>query len=591
MVANSQLIIFAIRAGLRLYAAGRKSYVEATLDRPLVLPLPQGPNINAASARMFFKNDIRGKEIAKVEENERIRILLAAADTGELDSAGEEEFKQIYFTYLRELNPDNFNYPVMTDEPKGHELVAIMTIRQWSKGELGDRPTALQRVAGTLVNVAVDYFVHSPEAISERRPVGRALKAFLDALDTIDFAQAPPSDIAGDLLISVVESVGYHPELIGNTETEKKLVQNVATTLSKAAKEHLGNAPTDIRWEGSAWLQMISRAVVKGGFDTVLADPNTVLGAGDAGAKFIQEVGGTISNLLVGPDRLRFRELMSGEGVNTVVKSALQAIAKNPGILRIDNQGFHHIFVGVADGLSQQPNLLTADIFPEIVRLVLDKSAANLELVWPEGTTDPAKHLLLTGTRQLFTAIAAGSREAGWPTLTRNQILDIAATLFDEILDNPDWLLQKADLGNDSALSVTVRAVLESLQMVEKQRFSGDAVTAVLSAAFKATAMRLELLKKLPAGGTDAGKMAISAAIDAVIESAFGDKVSANEKWIRARNSALVIGLKVALNGLAKIGSEQRHIDVLRHSFGALMDRRLIAEKMAENIEQLLEAA
>ncbi len=591
MVANSQFVIFAIQAGLRLYAVGRKAYVEATLDRPLILPLPRGPGISAASARMFFKNDPIGKEIAKKEEHERIRVLLAAADSGTLDPARKDEFKQIYFTFLRELKPDNFDDPVMSDEPKGHELVAIMTIRQWSKGELGEHPSALQRIAGTLVNIAVDYFVHTPEAISEKRPTGRALKAFLEAIDMVDFAEAPPSDIAGDLMISVIESVSAHPDLIGNTETERKLVQNVTVTLSKAAKTHLEEVPLEIRWEGSAWLQMISRAVVKGSFDTVLADPNTVLGVGDPEAKFIQEVGGTISDLLVGPDRLRFQKLMSGEGVNVVIKSALQATAKNPDILRIDNQGLRNIMVGVADGLSQQPNLLTGDIFPEIARLVLEKSAANLELVWPEGAADPARHLLITGTRQLFATIAEGSREMGWPTLTRTQILGIAEVMFDEIIENPDWLLEKADLGGDSALSVTVRAALDSLRKVEKSRFSCDAAAAVISAAVKATAMRLELLDVLPPGGADAGKLALNAAIDAVFESALGNDISAKEKWMRARNSTLVVGLEVALNELAKIGTEQRHIDVLRRDFGALIDKRITAEELAENLEPLLIAA
>ncbi|MBT8364754.1 MAG: hypothetical protein KJP23_08620 [Deltaproteobacteria bacterium] len=594
MTANSQLVLFAIQAGRRLYATGRKAYVEATLDRPLILPFPRGPGITAASARTFFKTDPKGKEIAKIEENERIRVLLAAADSGALDSDGEEEFTQIYFTYLREIHPKIFvdlNDPILSDEPKGHEIVAIMTIRQWSKGELGDRPSALQRIAGTLVNIAVDYFVHTPGAISEKRPSGRALKAFLEAIDKLDFAEAPPADIAGDLLISVVESVGTHPDLIGNTETEKKLVQNITTTLSKSAKTHLEDVPMDIRWEGSAWLQMISRAVVKGSFDTVLADPNTVLGVGDPEASFIQEVGGTISDLLIGPDRLRFQALMSGEGVNTVIKSALQATAKNPDILRIDNQGLRNIIVGVADGLSQQPNLLTDDIFPEIARLVLEKSAANLELVWPEGATDPAKHLLITGTRQLFAAIAAGSREKGWPTLTRIQILGIAEVMFDEILENPDWLLEKADLGDDSALGVTVRAALDSLRQVESSKFSSDAAAAVISAAVKATAMRLELLHELSAGGADAGKLAINAAIDAVFESALGDDVSAEEKWIRTRNSTLVVGLEIALNELAKIGPEQRHIDVLRRNFGALIDKRLAAGELAEQLERLLIAA
>jgi hypothetical protein len=591
MSANAQVVLFAIQAGVRLYAAGRKTYVEATLDRPLILPLPSGTSIDAASASNFFANDPQGQAIAAREENEGVRVLLAAANEGRLEQQGEEQLTQIYFSYLRELQPEIFEKPVASDEAKGHELVAIMTVRQWSQGELGERPSALQRVAGTLVNIAVDYFVHTPGAISDKRPSGRALKAFLEAIDELDFASAPPDDIAGDLLIAVVDSVGAHPDLIGNTETEKKLIKNIAATLSKSARTHLENVPTGVRWEGSAWLQMIARAVVKGSTDTVLSDPNTVLGVGDAQARFIQEVGTTIADLVIGPDRLRFQALLAGEGVNTVIKAALRATANNPEILRIDNQGLGNIIAGVADGLSQQPNLLTDDIFPDIVRLVLENSARNLDLVWPEGANDPAKHLLITGTRQLFLAIAEGTREEGWPTLTKTQVMGIAEVVFDEIVENPEWLLERAELGNESALSVAVRAAIDSLQQNRENRLSADAAVAAISAAVKASAMRFELLLELPDGGADAGKVAVKAAIDAVFESAFGDDVSAEEKWLRARNSTLVAAVEVALHKLAEIGAGQPQIDVLRREIGGLIDEQLTVEELGKRLEPLLKAA
>jgi hypothetical protein len=388
MSENPLLVLWAIQAGVRLYAAGRKTYVEATLDRPLILPLPPGPGISAASARNFFKNDPLGEIILLKDENSRIRFLLAADNEGTLNHEDEEELKQIYAAYLAELHPEVFERPISSDEPKGHEIVAIMTVRQWSKGELGDHPSALQRTAGTLVNVAVDYFLYIPGAISPHRPTGRALMAYLETIDDLDFAEAPPAEIAGELLIAVVDSVGAHPDLIGNTETEKRLVRNITISLSESAKTYLEDVPTEVRWEGSAWLKMIARAVIKGSTDTVLAAPNTVLGIGETETRFIQEVGGTIAGLLIGNDRLRFRALLSGEGVNTVIKAALQATAKNPEILRVDNQGLRNIIVGLADGLSQRPNLLVHDLFPDIIRQVLEKSADNLDLIWPKGTND-----------------------------------------------------------------------------------------------------------------------------------------------------------------------------------------------------------
>ena len=479
MIPYAELVVFAIQAGVRLYGAGRKAFVEATLNRPLMLPLPTGPGITAAAAVNFFNNDEKGRFISACEENDRIRDLLTVEGTKGLSPEGEEELVQIYYAYLRELYPNLFEVPMSPDEPKGGELVALMTVRQWSKGELGEKPTALQCIAGTLVNIAVDYFVQIPGAISDKRPTGRALKAFLEGIDDLDFAEAPPPEIAGDLLIAVVDSVGGHPDLIGNTETEKKLVQNIAKTLVRSAKTHLDqDIPTEDKWEGSSWLQMIARAVVKGGADTVLADPSAVLGTGEVEGKLIQEVGTTIADLVIGPDKLQFQALMSGEGINTVVKAALAAAAKNPEILRIGNQGLRNIIVGVAQGMEQQPNLLTSDIFPELARLVLEKSANNLERVWPDGSNDPAKHLLLAGTRELFLALAQGIDDGAWPTLTKTQLMGMAEVVLEEIVENPDWLIKKAELGEETPLSVAVSAALDSLRQHKGARLTADAAAA-----------------------------------------------------------------------------------------------------------------
>lgn len=138
MVATAELVLFAIQAGVRLYAAGRKAYVEATLDRPLLLPLPSGPGISAAAARNFFMDDPQGKAIATRNENERIRVLLTAANAGTLPADGEEELTRLYVTYLCELQlqPDAFK-PLSSDEPKrprtgrAYERTAVVEARAW----------------------------------------------------------------------------------------------------------------------------------------------------------------------------------------------------------------------------------------------------------------------------------------------------------------------------------------------------------------------------------------------------------------------------------------------------------------------------
>ena len=41
MIVSAEVVLFAIQGALKLYAGARQAYVEATLDRPLILPLPR----------------------------------------------------------------------------------------------------------------------------------------------------------------------------------------------------------------------------------------------------------------------------------------------------------------------------------------------------------------------------------------------------------------------------------------------------------------------------------------------------------------------------------------------------------------------
>ena len=119
----------------------------------------------------------------------------------------------------------------------------------------------MQRITGTLVNIAVDYFVQTPSAIDDDRPAGRALKSFLQALDDTDFATVPPDEISSGLMIALLETVAEHPRLLGGGANEQALIAKVSKGLATSATGFLENATDEQRRDAGAWLQLIGHSV------------------------------------------------------------------------------------------------------------------------------------------------------------------------------------------------------------------------------------------------------------------------------------------------------------------------------------------
>lgn len=201
---SPEVVIFAIQAGLQLYGAGRRAYVDGTRGRALTLPLPRAPGIEFDSAHSWFTLEAEG--ILVVERTPRLQRLLLGAS-----SADRAELVDVYLAFRAELDPAWPDGTAVRGQFTSDQLSALLEIRQWADAESGQPVTALQQVAGTLINLAVDYFAHTPGAVSPQRPGGRALLAFLTASDAVNFANTPVVDVAGELMVAVLDAVPPPP--------------------------------------------------------------------------------------------------------------------------------------------------------------------------------------------------------------------------------------------------------------------------------------------------------------------------------------------------------------------------------------------
>jgi hypothetical protein len=588
---SPQIVFTAIHAGLRLYRAGYTAYVDSTRNRALTLPLPRGPNAPAAdTAFKFFTRDIEGKAIAAAEKNERLRWLLDQLDQDDQSPDLEKELVQIYSVAYWSTRSDDPGVDMGPAPVNPDEFISLLTIRQWSQSEAPGKLTALQQVAGTLVNIAVDYFAHTPGLISGNRPEGRVLLVFLEAIDDIDFAAAPLPDIAGNILVGLLDGVNAAPEIISGGAREQELIKNVTRTLTASANRHLADATAAEKRHAGAWLRLIAHAVVKSGAETILSDPVRFLSLRPgAEANVVQQVGTTLTDLVIGRDEIQLGALLSGEALDKITKTLLTAVAENPQVLKIGNDGFKSLIRQLARELAQRQDLFSDDLLPDILQLVLQSSAANLTLIWPAGSDSPKNHLLVAATSELLNALAESAGDGAWPRLSRGQMLSIAGSIFDEVVDNPAWLLERVN--GRSALATALKAVLTSLGNQPADKINTDTLMVALRAGLMAAATDRALLKKLPATGTDAGKVALEAAIDAIIGTVNGDSVPGDRQWRLLRNSSLQALIEIGLGSLAANGTGPKHIDVLRAEMALLIQASYGFEDYKNRLDASLKAA
>ena len=534
MLATTETILFAIKAGLQLYGAMRKAYVDGTRNCTLILPLPRSPGIDWDSAVSFF---------SEYEDAVKDRYPRAVELAGKSTLTGDEQIEilNIYLAYLTIHEPSLFeNGGAALGQFTEDELAALVAVRNWE--------SPIQRIAGTIVNVAVDYFLDTPGAISEVRPQGRALRSFLEAVDDVDFATVETREVVPSVLVAVLDGVTENPDLFSNGANEQTFIKNIATSMSISAARHLENAATTERREAAAWLGIVSYAIVKGGAETVLSNPQRFLGASASEAPLVQRVGDALSDLVIGEEKLTFRPLFSSEGFTKITKAVLETIAENPELLRIGNDGIKKLLSAVAADVSKLKEPWSKDIFPEVVRLVLENSAQNMDMLWGKEFQSPDRHLLVTASRIILTEISKKPPpNSKWRfVLSKEQVLICLEGILEEVVDNPNWLVRRAGHA-DPILKEAVRAMTTALRKVDGKKVSAESGIQILRAGTWAVATRIDFLEEV-----ETSKTVIEAVLDAIFGTVFEAGNDVDASWKLARNSAIVSVVELTLTAVSR---------------------------------------
>lgn len=553
---SAALVMFAIRSSIKLGQQLRQAYVDSTKNRELILPLPNFfSDINIVSAANYF--DVKGQ--AYLADRPRLASLLQKRKTpGQTLTPEEEaeacayhiEFENLDRAKRGELGRTK-DYPGLSAE----EFEKLITIRQWQRGD-NPNPSPFQRIAGSLIEIGVDYFAHMPGALNQDSREGKAVAGFLDALSGIKFSEEKMGRLPGRLFIAALETVSENSSLLSADAkvqelvkvTTKSLGDDVARRLDQIAGGNLVKAE-----RVADWAELVFRSVLSSAGGLVLANPQRFLGLDKPGEiALVSRVGESVLGLVLDGEGLDLDRLFSRPGLEKIAKAALAVLGEHPEILiKSHNAGLQKLLAAIATELSQHDTLLTPDLLPELTRLILEKTGANLELLWPDLANNPQKHLLLTAagvTLEILSRKPAAGQK--WTLrFSSTDVLTVVETVLDELAANPTWLLDKAGAVN-SNLKLALEATLDVLRSRADGRLNAATAVAVLRAVVTKVGLRKEFLDKLPPGT----QPIIAAVVDAIFKTIFDSQLDARATWQVVRSETIVYLVNLSLGQLAKVG-------------------------------------
>ncbi len=545
MPAEAELILFGIQAAVRINQQFRHAFADSTRSQAITLPLPNFPDaVDRSSIENFYRFG-DGQGVAG--SNLRVQELLSKlSKTGDLSSEEDLEFAQLFREHNAMVLAGGPGLVGTGENPSGitdQDLSCLVSIRQWREGQ-DPNPTMLRRMAGTLVNIAVDYAVEMPGVISTNTARGRTLLGLLQGFENIDFATDGRAQIMEGLFTAALETMRDHPDLLADNERTRALFQTVAKGLFEGSRELLA-APGQTLTEKervAAWAQMVFTSVVKTVGTAVFAQPEQFPGlVGASQAELVSKVGGALLTSVLAGNGLNLHALFTREGLDRVVKAALTVVGNHPELLADDNRFLTNLIGTTATELAKATTPLANAFLPEAIRLILEHTAEHLELLMPAGKNRPEEHLLVAAGREVLAQLAAEPPTgAAWQVrFGPAEALQVLKAVAGEVVSNPGLLGKEADAAN-SLLGEMAQAVMATLRASAPPQLSGQTGLIILEAALRAAGQRLEFLEK-----DQQQRLFIAVALKTVLTNLFHADMGPRAAWVLARDA--VVGKVVTL--------------------------------------------
>ena len=499
-MANSSIaaeaVIFAINSAIKLGHNAQRAYAKSIKAKAIVLPLPKfDATPTLSKIHSFFEDEDIGKGGKQyLSQIERLKILHEKHPAFQVD---EQKEYTTYYNQLRTLTVKGADADINADD-----FVTLLRIRQWETGKMPGT-TPLQMVAGTLVEIGIDYFNQVPGALNKNSAFGMAMMHFLDAFDDATFSDSgklkeyahivlPKLFVVAAEVVSDMSTEISSDEKMQNfiRETGNGIAHDVLNLMQGFDRDHTLNAKLrkDNQDQSVIWGQSILRSLIKNSGTYVFNAPAAVFNVNQSESALIKATGSTLMDMLLNdPHKINMKAGFTVDSLDRLVKAALEVVAEYPELVT-EEDGLREIIMQVSQTLAlSSGSLLRASMLPEIVRLILESTAQNLDLIW-EPERDDVRNLLVLAARQTLEAISTPIPGATWePRLTHTQVLTILENILDEVVANPEWV--RSEISAETPLSIVLKSVMRALSEIPKgQRINTDVLEYIIQVGFRAAA-------------------------------------------------------------------------------------------------------
>lgn len=516
--AAAEAVIFSINSAIKLSQNLRRAYAQSLRGRALSLPLPEfNSEVKMSTIDRFF--DEYSEYPAGLD---LLNNLYNKSNSGQdLSPQEQDRYREYYFSYKAlQRGEDGKRLEMSADD-----LNALFKVRQWDKGKAPQ--SVLQLVAGTLVDIGIDYFCQHPGMLNPESVHGKVMYHFLRAFDEIDFAEqrdfkeAFSARLVPKLFAAAAESVAdLAPDLAGDAKVQS-LIHATAKGIAGDIYRRAEILDSDGQNEAVHWGQMVLRSMVSNAGYYVSQSPQSLFGTNQAVSKIIESSGVILLDTILddSSDRIIFKNALSPDTLDRLTRATLDVVAQHPAVLH-GGRGVKEIIAGVA-GAVKDKSILERGFLPELTRIVLEQSAGRLDLLWRETPTG-AEHLLVSAVRQVMTALAAQTADGKpWkPALSNVQMLSIAEELVDEVVQNPAWILD--EMQGRPVLAEMLDATFASMRSLPKDaRLQGDVLRSILRMNVEITLLQRSVLDKIKWGTEQEEKAILSKALEMVFTYVF----------------------------------------------------------------------